>query len=265
MIYAISDVHGDKKQAIKLLQEHDVIDNENNWIAGSSVLVVNGDSTDRGPDGIGTLRFFYNLTQQAAAKGGRVIHTMGNHDALILSIALQNIEQEYNYEHEQIFRQNGGKVHEAKSLSTLHDLRRYVQSFPLMCRIDDVLFQHVDGFFYTRTIDTLEEPEKMIAAINVYGRHQAQTSGGAWQLFYDLTNERYWQYNEQRVSGYLQKFDAKMVVHGHTGFIGDEPLFYLNNTVVNIDAVMSSGYRKDNNRGCVLVLDKPGKNIVIHG
>lgn len=265
MIYAISDVHGDKKQVSRLLTNHNVINDEGDWSAGASILVVNGDSTDRGPDGIGTLEFFYKLSRQAEVQGGRLIHTMGNHDALILSIALQHVnpDGDYDPEHAYIFRQNGGKAHEAVSLARLHALRRYVQSFPLVCMVDDVLFQHVDGFFYTRVVDTLEEPEKMIAAINAYGRHQMQTAHGAWKMFYDLTNERYWQYDERRVGGYLQMFGADMVVHGHTGFIGSEPQFYLNNKVVNIDAIMSSGYRQDSSRGCVLVLDKPGNKIVM--
>jgi hypothetical protein len=104
MIYAISDIHGDKKQAVKLLQKHGVIDNDDKWIAGSSTLVVNGDSTDRGSDGIGTLRFFFNLTKEAESSGGRVIHTMGNHDALILCMALHSLNEDYNYEHTYIIK-----------------------------------------------------------------------------------------------------------------------------------------------------------------
>lgn len=85
MIYVISDVHGDKKQVSRLLSNHNVINDEGDWSADASVLVVNGDSTDRGPDGIGTLEFFYKLSQQAEVQGGRLIHIMGNHDALILN------------------------------------------------------------------------------------------------------------------------------------------------------------------------------------
>ena len=34
MIYAISDIHGDYKQALKLLQQHGVVDIDGNWVAG---------------------------------------------------------------------------------------------------------------------------------------------------------------------------------------------------------------------------------------
>lgn len=264
MIYSISDVHGDLKRVIKLLQEYDVIDEDHNWSAGSSVLVVNGDSTDRGPDGIGVLKLFYKLTQEAKLKGGTVIHTMGNHDALILSVTLEHVNDYYDSEHTQIFAGNGGKMHEAKSLATLHHLRRYIQSFPLMCRVDDVLFQHADGFdFYLQATQDHQEPEQMIAAVNAHGRLLASTAQGAWDMFYHMTDERYWNGDEQRMAAYLQLFGANKLAHGHTGFLGDEPHFYLDNRVINTDAVMSSGYRKDENRGCVLVLDKQGTNIVI--
>jgi len=264
MIYAISDIHGDKKQAIKLLQKHNVIDGENQWIAKTSTLVVNGDSTDRGTDGIGVLRFFYNLAQEAESHGGRVIHTMGNHDALILCIALHAYKEDYNYEHSYVFRGNGGKAHEAISLSRLHDLRKYVQSFPLMCRVDDVLFQHADGFeIYELASKDGTTPEEKIRAANDYCRSKANTAWGAWNLFYDLTDERYWRNSGELIPEYLESFGARMVVHGHTGFHGDSPHFYLDNQVVNIDAILSRGYRADEDRGCVLVIDSPGTDIVV--
>jgi hypothetical protein len=62
---------------------------------------------------------------------------------------------------------------------------------------------------------------------------------------------------------YLQAFGAKIVVHGHTGFVGNEPKVYLDGMAINIDAVMSGGYQKDEERGCVLVIDSPGKDIVV--
>lgn len=264
MIYAISDVHGDKTQAIKLLKMHGVLNDDNQWAAGDAVLVVNGDSTDRGRHGIATLNFFYNLAQEAEQAGGRLIHTMGNHDAMILSMALQHREQHIDYEHEMIFKDNGGKPAEAKSLSIQHTLRHYVQSFPFMCKVDDVLFQHVDGFrTYEAAMGNAQTPEERIHKANACANNMAKDAFGAWQMFYDLTDDRYWNYREEHLAKYQAMFEVDLIVHGHTPFKGDTPQFYLDNTVVNIDAAMSSGYRKDENRGCVLVLDKPCNTIVV--
>lgn len=264
MIYSISDIHGDYKQALKLLKQYDVVDDDGKWMAGDSTLVCNGDSTDRGSDGIKVLRFMLNLSQQARNAGGKVIHTMGNHDALILCLALEHLSYSLNWEHNFIFNQNGGKNHEATSLSRLHELRRYVQSFPLMCRVDDVLFQHADGFnFYNQITQDADTPESKIKAANTYCRNQALTSDGAWGLFYDITDQRDWNGKDELIGDYLNSFDSKVVVHGHTGFVGNSPKIYLNDMAINIDAIMSSGYRQDEGRGCLLVIDSPGKDIVV--
>lgn len=264
MIYAISDIHGDYKQALKLLQQHGVVDIDGNWVAGESTLVCNGDSTDRGSDGIKVLRLMLNLSHQAREAGGRVIHIMGNHDALILCVALEHLAGSVDYEHSYMFKDNGGKNHEAVSLSRLHELRRYVQSFPLMCRVDDILFQHADGFdLYSRVTKDAHTPDDKIKAANAYCKNRAETPWGAWNLFYDLTDERFWQNEGELMEDYLQAFGAKIVVHGHTGFVGGEPKVYLGGMAINIDAVMSGGYRKDDERGCVLVIDSPGKDIVV--
>lgn len=268
MIYAISDIHGDLKQAKKLLKEYNVIEDNDDWIAGESTLVCVGDSTDRGPDGIDVLQFFYNLKNQASTKGGRVIHLMGNHDALILCVALEKFRGLDDYEHQYIFNGNGGKMHEAVSLSRLHNLRKYVQSFPLMCRVDDILFQHADGFnFYNKACGNEGSPEDRIAKANAYGKLQSASAWGAWNLFYDLTEERHWNRQSDILPEYLASLEADLVVHGHTGFYGSVPKQYLNNMAINIDATLSRGYYKyrepNIERGCVLVIDSPGKNIIL--
>lgn len=264
MIYAISDTHGDYKQAVKLLQREGVIDADANWIADDSTLICAGDSTDRGPDGIKMLKFWKQLTEQAKEQGGRVIHLMGNHDALILCIAIETLKGGYDYEHAHIFRGNGGKMHEATSLSRMEGLRVFVQNFPGMCLVDGILFQHCDGFdFYREHSRGATTPEERIQAVNKYVWHRARDAWGAWNLFYDLTDNRFWSNSGELMPEYLEDFGAKIVVHGHTGFKGDAPMRYLDDMVINIDAIMSRGYRSDENRGCVLVIDSPGKDIVV--
>jgi hypothetical protein len=263
MIYAISDIHGDYKQATKLLRQYNIINEDDQWIAGDSTLVVAGDSTDRGKDGIKVLRLLFNLTKQALEKGGRVIHLMGNHDALILCIALHNLDNDYDYKHTYVFKGNGGKMHEAVSLSRLHDLRHFVQSFPLMCRVGDILFQHADGFDLYNQVSGKGTPEEKIKRANQDCLERAESSWGAWNLFDRLTMERRWNHSGELMPDYLESFGAKLVVHGHTGFPGNTPKRYLDDMVINIDAVMSKGYRNDEERGCILVINRDGKDIVV--
>lgn len=271
MIYAISDTHGDLKRTIELMRQYNIIDENDDWIAGKSILVVNGDTTDRGKKGIPLLILWMKLSKQAVAAGGRLIHTIGNHDGMILSIALDLLNDDYDPNHLDIFRMNGGRMTDAKAISLRSGIIKFIQSAPLMVKIDDVLFQHADGFkFYEQAIknqtqgeDENMTPEQLIKAVNAYGANKLRTARGAWQIFYDLTDERFWNGNIDHLPEYLKRFDAKLVVHGHTGHPAPYPVYYAMNKAVNIDAILSNGYRKDADRGCILEIDSPGENIIM--
>jgi hypothetical protein len=84
-LYVFSDVHGDYQALLKLLAGGGVIDTAHRWKAGDAVLVVVGDLIDKGPDSVDVIRFFIALQSSAAATGGHVIVTMGNHEAQFLA------------------------------------------------------------------------------------------------------------------------------------------------------------------------------------
>ena len=89
-IYAMSDVHGGYDRMIALLARHAVIDaapktpDAVHWTAGRSVLVVTGDLMDKGPSSLEAIDLLQALEPQAFAQGGRVIFTLGNHEAEFL-------------------------------------------------------------------------------------------------------------------------------------------------------------------------------------
>lgn len=84
-IFAISDVHGMYQPLLTLLRAAHVIDLQNHWIAGSSALVVIGDSIDKGPQSIDVLDLWIQLRSEAEAQGGQLIHVLGNHEAEFLA------------------------------------------------------------------------------------------------------------------------------------------------------------------------------------
>jgi hypothetical protein len=55
----------------------------------------------------------------------------------------------------------------------------------------------------------------------------------------------------EHLQGYLARHNVDRVVHGHTRFIGDEPLEYFDGQVVNVDGSMSCGYRQSPTRGFI--------------
>jgi hypothetical protein len=90
-IFAVGDPHSDFERLADVLVAAKVIAARPGegqtiiWTAGKSVLVITGDTIDKGPSGVRVLGLIGKLQNVAAAKGGVVILTMGNHEAEFLA------------------------------------------------------------------------------------------------------------------------------------------------------------------------------------
>ena len=79
-IYVIGDIHGDLVRAQNLLRGLSLIDQNNRWTGGRSVLVQTGDRIDRWHQDYETLNFFNELVKEAKEVGGEVFNLVGNHE-----------------------------------------------------------------------------------------------------------------------------------------------------------------------------------------
>ncbi len=89
-LYALSDVHGGYDRLAALLTSNHVLSKapssstDAHWGAGNATLVVTGDMIDKGPSSVEVLDFLMALQADAKKSGGRVIVTLGNHEAEFL-------------------------------------------------------------------------------------------------------------------------------------------------------------------------------------
>lgn len=77
---ALGDIHGDYKTFRALLLDAGLIDRDDRWTGGPLHLIQTGDIVDRGPESRRALDLIMRLETEAAAAGGKVVVTMGNHD-----------------------------------------------------------------------------------------------------------------------------------------------------------------------------------------
>lgn len=84
-VYALSDVHGGRDRLAALLATAGLTNKEGAWAGGKSVLVVAGDVVDKGDQSLAAIDLLIALEAQAATAGGRVIVTLGNHEAEFLA------------------------------------------------------------------------------------------------------------------------------------------------------------------------------------
>lgn len=94
-IIVIGDLHGDWNQTIESLKIANLIDNDNNWIGGNTIVVQIGDQIDRcrqlpcnrpidndENSDIKILKFFTDLHSQALKDGGAIYSIIGNHELM---------------------------------------------------------------------------------------------------------------------------------------------------------------------------------------
>lgn len=84
-VWAISDVHGQLENLKTLLMNSHLIDQEGNWLARNELLIVVGDSIDKGPSSKNVLDLWIKLSSEATKYNSRVIHLLGNHEAEFLA------------------------------------------------------------------------------------------------------------------------------------------------------------------------------------
>jgi len=158
-VFAISDTHGMYGNLRQLLMAQHIVsfdsNNQPHWQAAKSLLVVVGDSIDKGPDSLNILDLWRQLSLQAPSAGGTVLHLLGNHEAEFLAnpanpkaVVFMNELQQKNVSVEQV-------------LSILRQM-------PLAARVGNWLFCHA-GLYPSMPWGAFKEQAESLLAGGVYG------------------------------------------------------------------------------------------------
>lgn len=117
-VIAIGDIHGSYSGLVSIMKEAALIDGDNRWTGGNTLLVQTGDVLDRGEDIRRVLDLLMALQTQAEAAGGKVVALLGNHEVM-------NIFGSRHYVNPKAYKSFAGPASEEKRN---HALERW-QSF----------------------------------------------------------------------------------------------------------------------------------------
>jgi calcineurin-like phosphoesterase family protein len=151
--YVISDVHGHLADLREVLVQAGLVDGEDRWAGGDAELWVLGDLIDRGPDGIGVVRFVRSLQEQAPEQV-RVL--MGNHESLMLGYHLFP-----DTRFAEVWLLNGG--HKVDQEGLTDDDVAWLRRLPVMALAGDYLLMHSDTADYLSWGSSVEDVNTTVA------------------------------------------------------------------------------------------------------
>ncbi len=153
-IFAVGDPHGDPERlagvlaAAKLIDGAPSLPDKVKWTGGRSVLVVVGDLIDKWSNSIEVITLLRTLQNDAAIQGGRVVITMGNHEAEFLADPLGKKTKEFSSE----LKASGMDPVEVGNCGG--DIGQFLCGLPIAVRVNDWFFSHA-GNTNNRTIGEL--------------------------------------------------------------------------------------------------------------
>ena len=142
VVYAVGDAHADPQRLEAVLWKAKIIKGvpskptDVKWAAAKSVLVVTGDMIDKWHHSLDVIALLRALQASAAAAGGRVIITMGNHEAEFLAEPDGDKTEEFGEE----LKEAG--LNPVDVADCQGDLGQFLCTLPIAARVNDWFFCH---------------------------------------------------------------------------------------------------------------------------
>ena len=264
-VCAIGDIHGafdELSNSLRVLKVATLSKTEKfrfDWIGGKTVLVFTGDFTDRGKYTKQVYDSVIDLQEKALKAGGRVIATIGNHEAMLLSGQIEywsktrkDPVKRQNYINTIVsFTNDGLDFHEAISEKGKYGI--WIRNLPLFAIVNGYMFVH-GGICNKPTTKTA------IAAEFKECITKGDFSKGIFMSHNDVLWNRKWWDDDILVSRNLKTFGIKGVIFGHTiGALGSKGTIYAKDKrLVSIDIGMSPAYANSVGGGIEILKEPRG-------
>lgn len=208
-LFAVADIHGNKKGVTKALQKANIIDSGLNWCAGKSTLVNLGDACDRGEDSAGVIDLLLKIKKQAETSGGKVHLLWGNHERMVFD----GIK---NRGWRECWLQNGGFVC-IESYCTIMPIDENGKYDYFNPEIPNIIYKYHKEYFDSLEQFVIIDGNLFVhAGVHVKGDLDSLTAGRQlcnngklwlWirEQFYDYPNDNF-----------LKNYGVKRIIFGHT-------------------------------------------------
>ncbi|HYI10891.1 MAG TPA: metallophosphoesterase [Thermoanaerobaculia bacterium] len=144
VVHALGDTHGDYDRLVQLLAAGKLIAGvpaspaQATWTGGRSILVVTGDMIDKWDRSLDVIRFMRALVASAAAQGGRVVISTGNHEAEFLDDPSSDKTQEFQKE----LKAAGIKPKAVADGTDADGIGTFLLCLPFATRVNGWFFSH---------------------------------------------------------------------------------------------------------------------------
>jgi hypothetical protein len=213
----LGDIHGDSERMLELVGDLDP----------EVALVAVGDYFDRWDHAVEAVKWLMSRPNTTAL--------MGNHDALILGVVEERLRGMEGRNTEN-WRWNGGKDADLDRLMQEPETMEWIRTLPAMTMVGDALIQHCDSPVYLNYGGDLDAINDSVAR-----RANSRDPEVLFHLFADLCRRRQF-YDPQMLRGYLEIFNARRLIHGHTPHTQAQAISMFKGAIVNVDGALSRGF-----------------------